>query len=148
MKMSMRAVTLSALLITLSLPLRAEVKPNESGWLCGSPADWETAVVRAAPRLILNNFFFEEGKSLMTTMKVLKVEYSAINRTSDSYRMTSQFVGLAKGGVVTFALCASPSFDTVGSGTETVKDDVYVPEPVLPRTERVCAFFAAEGKKK
>ena len=136
-----------AVCFLIAAPATANVTKDENGWLCGTFEDWEIAAVRAAPKLILNNFFFDETDSFRTAMEVLEVKYSVINRGSKGHSMTGQFVGFDQSGAVTFALSASPDFDMANSGTSTAKDDVYVTEPVLARTVNVCASFAVEAEK-
>ena len=139
------AACAACLLIAASA--EANVTKDENGWHCGTFEDWEIAAVRAAPKLILNNFFFNESGSLRTDMDVLEVKYSVINRGSEAHSMTGQFVGFDQSGAVTFAISASPSFDIANPGTSTAKDDVYVTEPVLERTVKLCASFAVEAGK-
>ena len=112
------AVAAAAILLGTAAAV-AEVKQDESCWICRSPEDWEVASLRHGPKLILNNFFFEEKNSLRTKMQVLKVSYSTLNRTTKSYSMTGQFAGFDQAGSLLFAISASPDFD--------------IPEPKLPR---------------
>ena len=66
------AVAAAAILLGTAAAV-AEVKQDESCWISRSPEDWEVASLRLGPKLILNNFFFEEKNSLRTKMQVLKV---------------------------------------------------------------------------
>ena len=125
-------------------PASADVQSDERGWHCGGPEEWDLLSLRVAPNLVLNNFFFEEGDSFSTDMRVLKVEYSATNRATNRHRMTAQFAGFSADGALTFAVSASPPFDAVKPGTVTVSGDAYVVEAVLPGTTRICAYFASE----
>ena len=133
----------------------AGVKQDKSGWICGSPQDWEVASLEIAPKLILNNFFFEESSRRRTGMKVLKVSFSTLNRTSDSYRMSGQFVGFDQTGSLTFAFSASPRVEmiTLGPpkvepGPHTASGEVYVAKPILPKTTKICATFSVEAPKR
>lgn len=146
--MRLIAVATAALLVGAASTSIAQVAEDKNGWLCGEPDDWEIAAVRPAPKLILNNFFFNEKNSFRTKMKVLEVKYSAINRETKSYSMTGQFIGFDPEGEVTFALSVSPSMDMAKSGTETAEDDVYITDPVLTRTSKICASFAVESGRK
>ena len=135
-------------LFGLAAPAAANVTEDQNGWLCGAPDAWELAAFKAAPKLILNNFFFNEKNSLRTKMQVLEIKYSVINRQTKGYSMTGQFVGFDPAGAVTFAISASPDFDMANAGTSTASDDVYITQPVLARTTKICAAFAVEAKKR
>lgn len=146
--MRVAALGLSAMLVLAAAsPSFAEMTPNKDGWTCGAPGDWEIAVFRPAPKLILNNFFFDEKDSFRTEMRVLAVEYSATNRHAEGYSMTGQFVGFDQAGTPTFAMSVSPMMDIANPGTETAEDDVYITSPVLSRTTRICGAFAVQSRE-
>ena len=139
------AVIAAALVAAFASASLAQVAEDQDGWACGTQEDWEIAAFRPAPKLILNNFFFDETSSFRTEMKVLQVEYSTINRQSEAYSMTGQFVGFDEAGAITFAMSASPSYDLANPGSGTAEDDVYIDRPVLSRTAKICAAFAVEA---
>ncbi len=123
-------------------PGSAQVVVDENGWFCGTTKDWETASSNTNVGVAFNNFYFGEEDSFSAeSLLVLKIEFSAINRGTGSYRMNSQFIGWDSDGNPTFAVSASPDFDMLNLGTELVKGDVYITEPTLSRTVRICATF-------
>lgn len=126
----------------------AEVKRDESGWLCGSPQDWEVASLVIAPKLILNNFFFEETGFRGKSMKVLRVSFSILNKGSDSHIMSGQYAGFDRAGSLAFAFSSHPgAFDGFrgASGLRTATGSVFVSKWSLAKTAKICAAFSVGG---
>ena len=158
----MRAALLVILFFAASWPAHAQVKQNDRGWFCGPPGDWETTTfgIGTGKRgnwtgLILNNFsftesegaFVDEGKVIITAKKILKVEFSAINRNAKDVGLTAQFAGFDVFGGVTFAVSVRPKMYTVSSGgNSTASEVVYITDPVLPQTTKICAKFVLDDR--
>ncbi|MDE0386300.1 MAG: hypothetical protein OXI22_20635 [Defluviicoccus sp.] len=138
------AITI-CLLFGLASTAAANVAKDERGWFCGTSEDWELASLRAGSKVVMNNFFYEEKSSAATNMTVLAIKYSVINRSGAKYRMSSQFVGYDKAGMVTFAISVSPVFQLVTEGASTSANDIYVDGPVLAGTAKICTAFAAQS---
>ena len=135
--------TLFALTV-LSLSTRADVQPNGSGWLCGSPTDWETKAVRVSPSLIASNFVLGEKTSVWTGMDLLRVQFVTVNKATDPAPFNAHFVGFDEAGEVTLATTLAPVLDRVDSGLETQEAEIYVRGRPLAKTTRLCASFVSK----
>ena len=121
--------------------MRHSSRPNDTGWLCGDRADWETARVEVTPTIAVSNFLFEEETSVWTRMEILRIQFVTVNKASEARPFNAQFVGFDHDGAVTLAVSVAPVLDRVNKGLETLESETYVRGRVLPGTTRVCAAF-------
>lgn len=135
---------LVVLLVSTSLPVWAEVSSDGSGWLCGTPAEWEAEVVTVSPTLTASNFIFDEDVSPWTGMDLFRVQFVIINRASEPVPFNAHFVGIDEDGRPTIATTVAPVLDRVDSGLETQEAEIYVRGRPLAKTTRLCVSFVSK----